>query len=537
MERMESGMKKAERKKSSGVLLAWLLVLCLLPTQAAYGMELYVAAATKAMKEKLASITIGKSTLFASLPGAPFEVEGMPQAEGTLPEGYAHLLEQGKWQGYACRAFVTTGDVFALIASKGEQQALLMGHGSGAEAALSLGLTKALRQKTQVPGLFIREEGAHTLVQWQHSAPDGADEGSQTVVALTADQGKSFRLGSVTNEGDAAHPGAKHQFEPLASGGWRMITYQDGVPQSSSYLSGKKLSDDLSALDLSSFPADLKQAQKHFTHWYTVLPKDSRVEKARLAKGKTFPVYTGPGEDYWRANNGKASVSTNGPVQVGGWENGWLMVYYLTNSGQGRIGYIAAEALSKGQVVKELGTTARLCSVRREVSMVDDLVMREKGLMRLNVNTELLLLYLEKDPDHVALGLVEARTVDGEKMRGYVPADALVELLFDAKDFAPEGKPYHAVLWTWGAGTEVYLFPSAGRAEVDAIEVHQKGQLLGRLTWSPQTASFGPAILPTHSGELSFIPVKGGELQAAQVMSMQIPACLILERIASGTIR
>lgn len=53
------------------------------------------------------------------------------------------------------------------------------------------------------------------------------------------------------------------------------------------------------------------------------------------------PVYTAPSKNAFRAANGKASVDTNSPLMIGGFEpNGWLLVRYNTNKGGVRVGYI-----------------------------------------------------------------------------------------------------------------------------------------------------------------------------------------------------
>ncbi|MDO5435546.1 MAG: hypothetical protein Q4G19_04175 [Clostridia bacterium] len=52
------------------------------------------------------------------------------------------------------------------------------------------------------------------------------------------------------------------------------------------------------------------------------------------------PVYSAPYSDAYRAANGKASCATNSYVDIGGYDNGWLMVRYETNNGSWRVGYI-----------------------------------------------------------------------------------------------------------------------------------------------------------------------------------------------------
>lgn len=58
-----------------------------------------------------------------------------------------------------------------------------------------------------------------------------------------------------------------------------------------------------------------------------------------------YPVYNGPGVRYQRAGNGKASVSTNGWIQVFGEYDGWLMIQYAISDERYRIGWITRDAL------------------------------------------------------------------------------------------------------------------------------------------------------------------------------------------------
>ena len=53
----------------------------------------------------------------------------------------------------------------------------------------------------------------------------------------------------------------------------------------------------------------------------------------------TCPVYTAPYSNAYRCADGKASVSTNSYIDLGGFsEQGWLLVRYTTNSGSTRVG-------------------------------------------------------------------------------------------------------------------------------------------------------------------------------------------------------
>ena len=75
---------------------------------------------------------------------------------------------------------------------------------------------------------------------------------------------------------------------------------------------------------------------------------------ANFAKGKKYPVYTGPGTNYYREAAGKASVSTNDWIQVFGEENGWLLVQYHVTDAMNRFGWIHATQKEAGVSVPEL---------------------------------------------------------------------------------------------------------------------------------------------------------------------------------------
>lgn len=65
------------------------------------------------------------------------------------------------------------------------------------------------------------------------------------------------------------------------------------------------------------------------------------------APGRTFDVYSGPGEQYLRAAEGKASVSTNGKVEFCGTDGDWVLIRYETSTKAERYGYVSADILPK----------------------------------------------------------------------------------------------------------------------------------------------------------------------------------------------
>lgn len=78
------------------------------------------------------------------------------------------------------------------------------------------------------------------------------------------------------------------------------------------------------------------------------------AQQIKFTGGKKYKVYSGPGEYFGQAGNGKAVVSTNDWIQVFGREGEWIMIQYDITSTQMRIGWIAASALPKNAQVDEL---------------------------------------------------------------------------------------------------------------------------------------------------------------------------------------
>ena len=71
---------------------------------------------------------------------------------------------------------------------------------------------------------------------------------------------------------------------------------------------------------------------------------------ARFKRG--YACYSGPGEYYYRANNGKAMYGGGGVARVYGVIGSWIMIGYEMGSGDYRIGYISKSALDGMSDVK-----------------------------------------------------------------------------------------------------------------------------------------------------------------------------------------
>lgn len=134
-----------------------------------------------------------------------------------------------------------------------------------------------------------------------------------------------------------------------------------------------------------------------------------------LAEGQKLEVYTGPGVNYVRSANGKASVSTNENVKIAGVENGWVVIEYEINNGSKRIGYVNRHGLKDKLDLDEMefyydpGKTAEDCI------LTDEPDGNETPLMQLKAETSVTLL-----GPYGEWCYVEVETEDG-LARGFIP--------------------------------------------------------------------------------------------------------------------
>lgn len=135
-----------------------------------------------------------------------------------------------------------------------------------------------------------------------------------------------------------------------------------------------------------------------------------------------FSVYSAPSASSYRGANGKASVSTNGPVEVAGQENGWLLVMYDTNSGAVRVGYIRKSEINGSVSAAELdfAYTTKTCS--RSVWLTDDPVTSSTDIVMLASGQRVT--YLAPYYAGGSWAYVETQ-VNGQTVRGFIPESAI----------------------------------------------------------------------------------------------------------------
>lgn len=145
-----------------------------------------------------------------------------------------------------------------------------------------------------------------------------------------------------------------------------------------------------------------------------------------LPDDTTFPVFTGPGEEYHVAAKGKAKVSTGGLILCYGRIAGtnWLLVRYSISSDQARIGCIYAyDQLDFHSSLRELNFAAIPYVLPEPVTITDD-PGSQKSLG--TVSGRITLLAREYYAGELKWAYIEG-TLDktGEPVRGFIPLTRL----------------------------------------------------------------------------------------------------------------
>ena len=144
----------------------------------------------------------------------------------------------------------------------------------------------------------------------------------------------------------------------------------------------------------------------------------------KLDANQKLAVYTAPSAKAYRANNGKAAVSTNGAVYALGWDNGWmLMLYEADKAGQYRIGYVdGAKIKGKKPALNQLSWDGSVCEVETATALTDDPALTGRTLVQLPAGTRVT--YLTTMYNSTAWDYIET-TINGETARGFVPGGML----------------------------------------------------------------------------------------------------------------
>ena len=103
-----------------------------------------------------------------------------------------------------------------------------------------------------------------------------------------------------------------------------------------------------------------------------------------------YPVYQGPGTNFYRSNSGKASYGKGGNARIYGTDGEWLLIGYGLSNGDYRIGYIHNYTLPEKidpASVQRLTYAGVETTIVKEGPVTDDPIMNTKQIDRVTVGT------------------------------------------------------------------------------------------------------------------------------------------------------
>ena len=137
----------------------------------------------------------------------------------------------------------------------------------------------------------------------------------------------------------------------------------------------------------------------------------------------SWPVYSGPGTHYYRANSGRATMG-GGLCQVYGADGDWALIGYTLSNGNYRIGYISLNALPQtGLRVPYLDFQSAARRLAYAASLTDDPIRYRPSVTELPAGTYVLFLGCIWENGE-AWAYVEA-LAEGAMTRGFVPSSSL----------------------------------------------------------------------------------------------------------------
>ena len=142
----------------------------------------------------------------------------------------------------------------------------------------------------------------------------------------------------------------------------------------------------------------------------------SNFKLIQLPANQKLPIYSGPGNNYYRGANDKAVCSTNGNVYACGFESGWLLTMYETNNGAVRVGY-TPNNFSGNVDLPQLNFAYKTVTLTQNSNFTDDPVKTATRIARLPVGTQVT--YLASFRTTQPWAYIEAM-VNGKPTRGFV---------------------------------------------------------------------------------------------------------------------
>ena len=170
---------------------------------------------------------------------------------------------------------------------------------------------------------------------------------------------------------------------------------------------------------LSAFPRTIQAAKEKLTQAPAIPSGELTATKIKFTGGQKLPVYSGPGDEYERAANGKASVSTNDWIQVFGSEKGFILIQYAISASRMRMGYIDQSALPQNAKVSPLQFAWADAEIVSATFLTDDPLNSQTRVRTLNAGQQV------KWLSTMGAWVYVEVTGNGQPIRGFVPASAI----------------------------------------------------------------------------------------------------------------
>ena len=155
----------------------------------------------------------------------------------------------------------------------------------------------------------------------------------------------------------------------------------------------------------------------------------SSFEKISLPRNLKLRVFSGPGENYFRAAKGKAMASTAGDIYACGWENGWLMITYWLSGNAVRVGYVPRSEIKKDVDLPQLAFEYTLASITADCELTDDPSTVKQTLLSLSEGDEIT--YLGSFVNQNDSWAYVETYLDNKPVRGFVPSQCISMLSVD----------------------------------------------------------------------------------------------------------
>jgi hypothetical protein len=211
----------------------------------------------------------------------------------------------------------------------------------------------------------------------------------------------------------------------------RKVTKEQAVAAASNleWQNYKTIKSVISQMDAIGWPFR-KPAGSSLKSWRDFTPPDTSLkltgfEYVKLNANQKLAVYSAPSASSWRGANGKAMVNTNGAVWAAGWENGWLLVFYETNAGSVRVGYVNGSQISgRVSVNDQLFFDRSSCRLASSATLTDDPLRTMTTITNLRAGDTVTYLTTMTNQSGWSFDYIET-TVGGQRVRGFIPTGCL----------------------------------------------------------------------------------------------------------------